>query len=83
MTLSKKDKALAAIDGLTLSDVLGYFGRRARKRDKKIAAMVETDDLDFECDLPLISEGDDNGAYVMGWRWVDFGGTDLDKGTED
>lgn len=26
-----------------------------------------------------ISEGDDNGAYIQTWMWVDFDGTDLDK----
>jgi len=27
----------------------------------------------------LVSEGDDNGAYVAAWVWVDFSGTELDK----
>lgn len=26
----------------------------------------------------VISSGDDNGAYVQAWLWVDFAGTDLD-----
>ncbi len=26
-----------------------------------------------------VSEGDDNGAYVQAWVWVDFHGTDLDR----
>jgi len=26
-----------------------------------------------------VSEGDDNGAYVQAWVWVDFGGTQFDK----
>ena len=30
-------------------------------------------------DDAIVSEGDDNGAYVMAWVWVDFEGTDLDK----
>ena len=29
-----------------------------------------------------ISEGDDNGAFVQAWLWVDFAGTDLDKKAE-
>jgi len=29
--------------------------------------------------ISLISEGDDNGAYVMAWVWVDFSLTPLDK----
>jgi hypothetical protein len=27
----------------------------------------------------VVSEGDDNGAYVQAWVWVDFSGTPLDK----
>jgi hypothetical protein len=27
----------------------------------------------------VVSEGDDNGAYVAAWVWVPFSGTDLDK----
>lgn len=26
-----------------------------------------------------VSEGDDNGAYVQAWVWVEFADTDLDK----
>ena len=33
--------------------------------------------------IPAISEGDDNGAYVRCWCWVSFEGTDLDKESED
>jgi hypothetical protein len=29
----------------------------------------------------VVSEGDDNGAYVMTWSWVSFEGSDLDKQT--
>jgi len=31
----------------------------------------------------VVSEGDDNGAYVQAWVWVDFAGTELDKEKED
>jgi hypothetical protein len=30
-------------------------------------------------DDATVSEGDDNGAYVQAWVWVDFAGTALDK----
>lgn len=29
-----------------------------------------------------VSEGDDNGAYVRAWLWVDFAGTEFDKDEE-
>lgn len=38
--------------------------------------------VDGECeidDTASVSEGNDNGAYVQAWVWVDFDGTDLDK----
>jgi hypothetical protein len=37
---------------------------------------------DGECeidDTAAVSEGNENGAYVQAWVWVDFDGTDLDK----
>lgn len=30
-------------------------------------------------DGAIVSEGNDNGAYVQAWVWVDFSGTALDK----
>jgi hypothetical protein len=33
-------------------------------------------------DGSTVSEGDDNGAYVQAWVWVDFTGTTLDKTTQ-
>lgn len=33
--------------------------------------------IEFDEDA-VVSEGDDNGAYVTGWIWVDFAGTELD-----
>lgn len=30
----------------------------------------------------IVSEGDDNGAYVSAWLWVSFEGTALDKDVE-
>lgn len=37
---------------------------------------------DGECEVDdnaIVSEGNDNGAYVQAWVWVDFDGTDFDK----
>ncbi len=30
----------------------------------------------------MVSEGEDNGAYVRAWVWFSFEGTSLDKNTE-
>jgi len=35
-------------------------------------------ELEFDDDA-IVSEGDNNGAYLQGWAWVDFAGTNLDK----
>lgn len=35
-------------------------------------------ELEFDDDA-IASEGNDNGAYLQAWVWVDFGGTTLDK----
>lgn len=79
---NRKQKALAKIDGLTFADVFHFFDRRATKRDRAIAEMVETEDEEFECDGAIVSEGKDNGAYVLGWRWVSFSGVSgFDKET--
>jgi hypothetical protein len=70
---------LDGIKGLTMPHAHKWFYRNASDRDRKIAAMVDTQDERFEIDGAIVSEGDENGAYVMGWRWVSFEGTDLDK----
>jgi len=37
-------------------------------------------EIDDPCHgMPIISEGGDNGAYVLAWVWADFAGTELDK----
>lgn len=78
----QKQKALASIKGLVLSDCIAFFDARASERDKKIADLVEAIDAELEVDNALISEGDDNGAYVLCWAWVSFSGTDFDKEPE-
>lgn len=76
-------RRLAAIKGLEFSDCLRFFDARATERDKEIASMVRTSDEGFERDNYITSEGDDNGSYVLGWRWVSFAGTKFDKEKDD
>lgn len=42
------------------------------------ATLAREGELEFDYDA-IASEGDDNGAYLQAWVWVDFGGTNLDK----
>lgn len=63
------------------------------ERNKKIIEMAknlwESDgeikiDHVSDKDIPaMVSEGDDNGAYVKAWVWVDFAETELDKEGHD
>lgn len=48
--------------------------------DQDVVAIVSHESLK-QLTSP-VSEGDDNGAYVLGWVWVDFEGTALDKAGE-
>ena len=39
--------------------------------------------IELEVDGAITSEGDDDGAFVLAWTWVDFNGTAFDKEAED
>lgn len=78
-----RQEKLDKIEGLSIGDVLQFFGDRATERDKQIVDLVDTGDEVFEVDYPITSEGDDNGAYVLGWSWASFAGTPLDKDDEE
>jgi hypothetical protein len=55
-------------------------GRARRKAIMKLAEGFEREgELELD-DNAKISEGDDNGAYVQMWRWVEFDNTELCKG---
>lgn len=73
-----KQLALAKIKDLTIGDVIKFFDSRATPRDKQVAELVDTSD-ELELDGAVISEGDDNGAFVLSWSWVSFDGTPLNK----
>jgi len=52
---------------------------RRRARILELAEELASEgDLEVDEDA-VVSEGDDNGAYVQMWKWVDFGGTEMDK----
>lgn len=57
----------------------------AQERQADIVALVfnqyDSDDVETDDDVK-VSEGDDNGAFVQAWVWVDFSGTPLDKKSE-
>lgn len=58
------------------------LGAQARRNLIIALAMKSESEGDLELDdnkLVKISEGDDNGAYVSMWKWVDFTDTVLDK----
>ena len=52
--------------------------RRQQILELARATLVREGELEFDDDA-IVSEGNDNGAYLQAWAWVDFGGTTLDK----
>lgn len=59
----------------------------SEERRQKIVALADAEygkdgELEFDSNA-IVSEGDDNGAYVQAWQWVDFAGTEFDKEKED
>lgn len=86
--MTTKNDALAAIEGLKLSDCLAFFDSKATARDKQICEIADwpgpvDNDGHVERDNYQVSEGDDNGAVVVTWTWVSFEGTVLDKDEEE
>ena len=69
---------------LTIADCVGAASA-AQNYPDRVAEIVElaydaASDGELElADDAIISEGDDNGAYVSAWVWVSFAGTRLDK----
>lgn len=59
----------------------------AEARRKAIVAMafdIHVRDGEVEVDdNAVVSEGEDNGAYVQAWVWVDFARTEFDKEPEE
>jgi hypothetical protein len=85
MRQSTKLRALAKIKGLNFSDCVQFFGEKTG-RERRTAAIARSrlsDEGQLEIDdTTVISEGEDNGSYVMAWVWVDFTGVaGLDKST--
>jgi hypothetical protein len=70
---------LNAIPNLTIADCLQFFDSKATERDKAIADLAVDIPGEIEIDNSIVSEGDDNGAYVLAWTWVDFAGTPFDR----
>lgn len=72
------DKIKAAVDALDKSNDERDCEREAKVIDCLPDRFRCSDDIDID-DSPIISEGDDNGAYVQAWIWAPFAGTELDK----
>lgn len=56
------------------------LSERIRERAKVAEALANRGEGEAkDLDNAIVSEGDDNGAYVMAWVWADFNGTPLNK----
>ena len=55
-------------------------------REAKYLARAEEISVDGECEIDddaIVSEGEDHGAYVMGWIWVDAEDAGVEKPSEE
>lgn len=81
----RKAAALAAITDLNFGDVTRFF---AEKNEEPFAVGLARDQWEKEGeieidDYAIVSNGSDNGAYVMAWVWVDYADTEYDKDLKD
>lgn len=57
-----------------------------KEREALIISLVsdqyDSDDVEVDGD-GVVSEGEDNGAFVRAWVWVSFANTPLDKDAEE
>lgn len=77
--LIQKSRALQA-----LADLEGSTPEQ-RERLARIREMAREHEREGDLELDdeaVVSEGDDNGAYVQMWKWIDFSGTELCKDPE-
>lgn len=68
------------LDGVAKDNAREERIRELAREQHQVDGEVEIDDVIGGAE---ISEGDDNGAYVRAWVWVDFSDTDLDKEDEE
>jgi hypothetical protein len=69
------------MDEKTTLDEVGSLDRDEAIRRYTKAKFNKDGELEIDDDA-VVSEGEDNGAYVQGWVWVSFAGTDLCKGND-
>lgn len=78
-------------DGLSFGDVLDAFAVRQREREpdlmpyaEAVESVLSHADGDFSTDAtPIVSKGDEDGAYVLVWRWVRDDEAGLDPGDDN
>lgn len=56
--------------------------REVKIREKARALWGREGEIEIDSSA-VVSEGDDNGAYVQAWVWVSFAGTDFDKESDN
>ncbi|MHB1665971.1 hypothetical protein [Thiomonas sp.] len=67
-------EALRALkdQGLMFSDVIAVYGQTPEEDPYLMAAKLASKDGDLELDdQSIVSRGDDRGAYVLMWKWID------------
>jgi hypothetical protein len=87
VTLSEAQiKALLSLDlPPELGDLRSQLEHPVSTWDRDVLTLAKRAGRDGEIEVDesaIVSEGDDNGAYVSAWLWVPFEGTALDKDLE-
>lgn len=75
---SEDPMSVAAVIGLPTVEQSETETRNAAIRQMAKDEWNKDGEIEID-DGAVVSEGDDNGAYVAAWVWVGFGGTELDK----
>jgi hypothetical protein len=82
----QRDPRIREVAFTELEQALREYGEdQASERRNKIVELANEahgceGDLQIEFDDDaIVSEGEDNGAYVQAWVWLDFSGTEFDK----
>lgn len=78
---TKAEKLLRAAikEGLTFGEAVAAFAKKQTAREKALGTAAREHfsregELEFDTYAggagPIVSDGGDDGAYVMGWQWV-------------
>lgn len=68
-------QAVATVPGLCFADCLSWFGRHQNKKERALAQKMLSEhspcsDFDLDDDPIVSMDDDEEGGYVLCWKWV-------------